>query len=84
MRRLICVSEAKIPASRFLKLYKLKKFVGSNNFSAQLIKINSHYKNIDYNINVSIYCNRLLTWWSTQSQLATLISSLIARRWVGL
>ena len=24
------------------------------------------------------------TWWSTQSRLATLLSSLIARRWVGL
>ena len=33
-------------------VYKLKKIVGSNNFSAQLIKIISHYKNIGYNINV--------------------------------
>ena len=33
-------------------LYKLKKMVGSNNFSAQFIKIISHYKKIDYNINV--------------------------------
>ena len=32
--------------------YKLKKIVGSNNFSAQFIKIISHYKKIDYNINV--------------------------------
>ena len=31
---------------------KLKKIVGSNNFSAQFIKIISHYKNIGYNINV--------------------------------
>ena len=31
-----------------------------------------------------MYCNRLHAWWSTQSQLATLLSSLIARRWVGL
>ena len=29
-------------------------------------------------------CNRLHSWWSTQSRLATLLSSLIARRWVGL
>ena len=28
------------------------KIVGSNNFSAQFIEINSHYKNIGYNINV--------------------------------
>ena len=33
-------------------LYKLKKFVGSNNFSAQFIKIISHYKKIGYTINV--------------------------------
>ena len=33
-------------------LYKLKKIVGSGNFSAQSIKIISHYKEIGYNINV--------------------------------
>ena len=33
-------------------LYKLKKIVGFNNFSAQFIKIISHYKTIGYNINV--------------------------------
>ena len=32
-------------------VYKLKKIVGSNNFSAQLIIINIHYKKISYNIN---------------------------------
>ena len=31
-----------------------------------------------------MYCNRLHAWWSTQSRLATLLSSLIARRWVWL
>ena len=61
-------------------VYKLKKIVGSNNFSAQLIKIISHYKKIGYNINVL----QQHAWWSTQSRLATLLSSLIARRWVGL
>ena len=30
---------------------KLKKIVGSNNFSVQFIKIISHYKKIGYNIN---------------------------------
>ena len=35
-----------------LIVYKLKKIVGSNNFSAQFIKIISHYKKIGYNINV--------------------------------
>ena len=33
-------------------VYKLKKIVSSNNFSAQFIKIISHYKKIGYNINV--------------------------------
>ena len=33
-------------------VYKLKKIVGSNNLSAQFIKIFSHYKKIGYNINV--------------------------------
>ena len=41
-------------AKKVLKevMYKLKKIVGSNNFSAQFIKIISHYKKIGYNINV--------------------------------
>ena len=33
-------------------LYKLKKIIGSFNFSAHFIKIISHYKKIGYNINV--------------------------------
>ena len=33
-------------------VYKLKKIVGSNNFSAQFNKIISHYKKIGLNINV--------------------------------
>ena len=33
-------------------IYKLKRIVGSNNFSVQFIKIISHYKKIGYNINV--------------------------------
>ena len=33
-------------------VYKLKKIVGSNIFSGQLIKIISHYKKIGCNINV--------------------------------
>ena len=33
-------------------MYKLKKIFGSNNFSAQFIKIISHYKKIGYYINV--------------------------------
>ena len=33
-------------------VYKFKKIIGSNNFSAQFTKIFSHYKKIGYNINV--------------------------------
>ena len=33
-------------------VYRLKKIVGTNNFSAQFIKIIPHYKKISYNINV--------------------------------
>ena len=33
-------------------VYKLKKIVGSNNFSARFIKMISHYKKIGYSINV--------------------------------
>ena len=33
-------------------VYKLKKIVGSNNFSAQFIRIISHCKKIGYNVNV--------------------------------
>ena len=33
-------------------VYKMKTIVGSNNFSAQFMKIIAHYKKIGYNINV--------------------------------
>ena len=36
-------------------VYKLKKIVGSNNFSAQFIKIIFHYKKIGYNINIQVH-----------------------------
>ena len=62
-------------------VYKLKKIVGSDNFSAQFIKIISHYKKMTI---ILMYCNRLHAWWPIQSRLAALLSSLVARRWVGL
>ena len=34
-------------------MYKLKKIVGSKNFSAQFIKIITHYKNNGYNIKAA-------------------------------
>ena len=33
-------------------VYRLKKIVGSHNFSSQFIKLICHYKKIRYNINV--------------------------------
>ena len=62
-------------------VYKLKKIVGSYNFSAQFIKIMSRYKKIGYNINVLQQTACLV---ATQSRLATFLSSLIAHQWVGL
>ena len=57
-------------------VYRLKKIVGSYNFSVQqFIKIISHYKRLAITL---VYCNRLHAWWSTQSRLATLLPSLIA------
>ena len=37
-------------------VYKLKKIVGSSDFSAQLIKIISHFKKM---VITLMYCNRL-------------------------
>ena len=62
-------------------VYKLKKIVGSNNFSSQFIRIISIIKRLSI---ILMYYSRLHAWWSTQSRSATLLSSLIARRWVGL
>ena len=61
-------------------VYTLKKIVGSNHFSAQYIKIISRYKKIGYNINVLQKTACLVANPIT----ANLLSSLIARRWVGL
>ena len=58
-------------------VYKLKKI--SNNFSAQFIKIISHYKKIGYNINVLQQTTCLVVNPITVGNFA-----LIARWWVGL
>ena len=55
-------------------MYKLKKIVGSTNLSAQFVKLIFHYKKIAIAL---MHCNRLHDWWSTQSQFANLVSSLI-------
>ena len=62
-------------------VYKLTKIIGSNNIQRSSLKWFSIIKRLAITLK---YCNRLRAWWSTQSQLATLLSSLIARRWVGL
>ena len=51
-------------------VYKLKKIVGSNIFSAQFIKIISNKKKIGCNIYVM---KQIHAWWPTQSRLATLL-----------
>ena len=62
-------------------VYKLKEIVDSNKFSAQFIKIISHYKKIGYNINLLQQ-----TAWLVVNPITggNLLSSLIARRLVGL
>ena len=62
-------------------MYNLKKIVCSNNFSAQFIKIMSHYKKIGYNINVLQQTACLVVNPITVSNF---VSSLSARRWVRL
>ena len=61
-------------------VYKLKKIVGSNNFSAQL----NSFPIINRLTITLMYCNWLHAWWSTQSRLATLLFSIIACRWIRL
>ena len=60
---------------------RLKRIVGSGNFSAQFIKIISHYKKIGCNINVLRQAACLVVGPVTVGNFAF---SLIARRWVGL
>ena len=55
----------------------LREIVDTNYFLVQFSKIMCHYKKIGYSINV------LRAWWSSQSRLTTLLSSLIAHRLVG-
>ena len=62
-------------------VYKLKKIVGPNNFSAQFIKIISHFKKIGYNINVLQQTACLVV---NPIAVGNFAFYLIARRWVGL
>ena len=49
---LSCARDFQNLISMVTMVYKLKRIVGYNNFSAQFNKIISHYKKIGYNINV--------------------------------
>ena len=49
-------------------VYKLKKFVGTNNFSVQFTKVISHYKRL---VTTLVYCNKLHAYLSTKSRLVT-------------
>ena len=53
-------------------VYKLKKIIGSYNFQRSLLKQFPIIKRLAVTL---MYCNRLHAWWSTQSRLATLLSS---------
>ena len=61
-------------------MYKLKKIVGSDNFSAQFIKL---FPIIKILLITLMYCNRLHACWSTQSRLATLLEFLFNCALVG-
>ena len=68
-------------------VYKLMKIVGSNNFSAQFIKIISHYKN-GYNINVLQQTSCLAVNPITVGNFTFLFGTLVGRtyllmRWLG-
>ena len=60
-------------------VYKFKKLIGRTAFSFQLRKIITRYRRIGYNLNVMRQSACLVL---TQSWLITMLSSLIARRWV--
>ena len=49
---LSCAKDFQNLSSKGDLMYKLKKIVGSNNFSAQFVGIVSHYKRVGYNISV--------------------------------
>ena len=60
---------------------QISNCVDSNYFPAQFIEIVSHYGGLAVTL---VCCNGLRAWWSAQSRKAALLSSLVARRWVGL
>ena len=63
-------------------VYKLKKIVGSNNFSTQFIKIISHYKKVGYNINV---LQQTACWVVNPITVGNFaFPFFFGRRWVGL
>ena len=59
---------------------KLKKIVGSDNFSVQFIKMISHCKKIDYNINVFMQTACLVVNPITVDNLAFLLNCMLVGR----
>ena len=59
-------------------VYKLKKIVGTNNFSAQFIKIIFHYKKTGFNINVRQQTARLVVNPITFGSFASLLNCMSA------
>ena len=62
-------------------VYKLKKIFGSNTFQRSSLKLFLIIKRFAI---ILMYCSRMHAWWLNRSRWATLLSSLIARWWVGL
>ena len=60
--------------------YKFRKIVGKYDFPYHFKKIIVRYKKIGYNIDVSY---KLHAWLLIQSRLTPLLTSLIARRYIG-
>ena len=61
-------------------VYRLKRSVGSDTFSAQFIKNNFHYKKIDYNINVLQQTACLVVYPITVGKFAFLFSCTLLGR----
>ena len=72
-----------VPRSTFFGVYtsQLIRFAKASSYDADF---NTHNLFLTQKHLKQGYYNRLHAWWSTQSRLATLLSSLIARWWDGL
>ena len=62
-------------------MYKFRKIFGKNDYPYHFKKIIVRYKKIGYNIDV---LQQTAAWLLIQSRLTAVLTSLIARRYVGL